>query len=848
MAVKATNQTIKVETQKTKKKPASNKNAKNNSPTTTKRVVNKEKETKVRELIKKVAKIEKLPKNVRESIPITTVYENGVIETYPGTFTKSYKLTDINFSIAPLEEQERIYKEFMNLLNSFGPKVKWQINLFNHEIDKHTTIKNIRVAPRNDGLNSYRQELNKIYLTNLKEGNNSITCEKYLTISTEDTSVDHVNVVFNRLDIATAKNIRKIIGIEAKPMTAKERINLLYSIYNQDEDYRVASGIYDDDKFNMKVVQKIGLSIKDIIGPSSFDFTKKNQFMINDTYARVLYLEKVPTFLNTGFINELTEIQNNMLISVSAEMIESEKTIKMVRQNLASIEGKASAIQKRNSENGIFAQLPPDLEEAQNHARELMSDITSRNQNAFYLTFTIVVFARTQEQLDEATKSIISIAGGYICPLKPLGYQQEFAFNTSLPLCRDDIKVEMLYTTESAAIFIPFNSQELMEKNSIFYGLNQTTKNMVMYDRTKGENYNGLIFGSSGSGKSFTAKLEMISVLLNHADAQIFVIDPQGEYYPLVNALNGEEIKIAPGSNVRINPLDLDISLSDEDDSDPITAKSDFVISMFDIIAGKNRQLQPEQNSILDRCTRQIYKAYLDELERNDKTFLVNKCPTLLDLYEELSIIGKENYAAKQLADMLYQYARGSFKVFSGRTNVNTRNRFVCYNTKKLGSGANMKELGLFVCLNDVWNRMITNSKRHVYTWAYIDEFHLLLESDGSTVFLKRIWKMARKWLGVPTGIMQNTEDLLRNADTRNIVNNTSFVIMLNAPLMDRQNLAELFSLSPNQLEYIHHPEKGHGLLFNGKITIPFGYNFPKNTELYKVLTTSHDVEGANFG
>lgn len=848
MAIKATTTPKQVQ-QRPKKEKKGSKNVKavEKKPeqlTPTKKT-NAKKE-KIKDLIKKVSKIEKLPKNIRESIPITSVMENGVIETYKGTFTKSYRLPDINFSIAPLEEQERIYRDYMTLLNSFGAKVKWQINIFNHEIDKKTTIQNIKVSSQKDGLNPLRQEYNHILLENLKKGNNSITCEKFLTISMEDTNVEHANVVFDRLDTQTSKNIRKITGQEVNPMTAGERINLLYSIYNQDVDYRMASGIYDEKKYNMQIISKCGLSIKDIIGPASMDFTKRTTFMVGDTYGQVLYLESIPNFLDTTFISELTEIQTNMLISVHASQCEMEKAVKLVRARLADIEGKASALQKRNSQEGIFAALPPDLEEAQTHARELMSDITSRNQNLFYLTFTVAIFAKTLEQLEEASKLVISTAGTHLCPMKPLGFQQEFALNSTLPLCRNDLSVETLHTTESAAIYIPFNSQELMQKNAIFYGLNQITKSMVLYDRTKGENYNGLIFGSSGSGKSFTAKLEMISVLLNHADAQVFVIDPQGEYFPLTNALNGQEIKLSPGSGVYINPLDLDLSSDSEEEADPVTMKSDFIISMFDIMIGKNHSLSGTHQSLIDKSVRKIYRSYISELTRDGKTYDRNKCPTLTDLYHELTIMKKESYEAGQLADILYQYALGSFDTFAHRTNVNTKARFICYNTKKLGTG--MKELGLFICLNDVWNRMITNSKRHVYTWAYIDEFHLLLESEGSTIFLKRIWKMARKWLGCPTGIMQNTEDLLRTADTRNIVNNTSFVIMLNAPLMDRQNLAELFSLSPAQLECIHNPEKGHGLLYNGKFTLPFGHTFPKNTELYKILTTSHDVEGAVYG
>ena len=812
-----------------------------------KKEIAKNKKARAQAFIRKVAKIDRLPKNVRQTIPFRGIMPDGTIETYPGTFTKTYRLDDVNFSIAPDEEQLAIFKSFMDLLNSFNEKTRWQFTIFNHEIDKRKTIEDIRISPQRDGLNKYRQELNTILLTNLKKGNNSIRQEKLLTVAIDDSSAEHAATVLKRTDTEISRKIRRISKLDTKPMTAQERMRLLYSIYNQDSDYRLATGILDngEEEFNLDYIDKIGLSIKDIIGPSGFDFSGGNTFMVGDTYAHAMYLERVPSVLSTSFLSDLSDIQCNMLISTTSEAINQEKAVKLVKNKLASIEARAAAVTKRNGDNGIFAQLPPDLERSQNSARSLLNDLTGRDQNLFYITFLVVVFARTREQLDENIRLVKEVGGKHLCPIKPLKFQQEFAFNTALPLCRNDVYNEKLYTTESASVFIPYNSQEINQKNAIFYGLNQTTKSMVLYDRTTGNNYNGLIFGYSGSGKSFTAKLEMLSVLLSRTNVQVFVVDPQGEYTPLVKAMNGQEILLAPGSKVYVNPLDMNISQSDDSESDPITMKSDFIMSMLGIIVGKNRSLDPVHTSLIDKCVRKIYKPYIDELNRTGMTCDLTKCPTLSDLYQELVMLKSERYEAGQLADMIYQYAVGSFDTFAHRTNVETNARFVAYNTKSLGTG--MKELGLHICINDIWNRMIENSKKDIYTWFYIDEFHILLESEDTTKFLRRIWKMARKWLGVPTGIMQNTEDLLRDSETRAIVNNTSMVIMLKEPLMDRQNLAELFHLSPAQLDYITDSDPGHGLIYNGKVTIPFGQDFPKNTELYKVISTSHDVEGAQF-
>ncbi len=809
--------------------------------------VKKDAKQKTKDFLKRVSKIEKLPKTVQQTIPIRGFMQNGIIETSPGVFTKSYKLDDVNFDIAPEEEQKSILMAYMDFLNSFNENIQWQFTIYNHEIDKKETIRNIRFAPQKDGLNKYRQEENTILLNALKKGNNSIRHDKYLTVSIEDSSVDHANISFHRIDAEISKKLKRISKSETRPLTMQERLYLLYDIYNMDHDYRLDTGIYKDGvKFNLAHVTKQGLSIKDIIGPPSINFGIGGgaKFMVGDMYAQALYLQSVPAFLTTSFLSDLTDIQANMLISITSEAINSQKASKMVKDQISALNARIASITEKNAKVGVGALLPPELEASTKNAQELLRDLTGRNQNLFFVTMIVVVFGRTEVQLDENIKLVKNVGSKHLCPIKPAKYQQEPMFNTALPLCRNDVQMEILYTTESASVFIPYNSQELNQKNAVFYGLNATTKNMIMYDRTTGNNYNGIIFGYSGSGKSFTAKEEMISILLNHPEAQIFIIDPQGEYYPLVKAFNGQEINLSPGSGVYLNPLDLDIS--EDEENDPITMKSDFMHSLFDIIIGKNRELDPIHQSLIDKCVRKLYRPYIEDLATSGETCNLDKCPTLGDFYRELKLLEEERFEAGQLADVLFQYAVGSFDTFAHRTNVNTKSRFIVYNTKNLGTG--MKELGLHICLNDIWTRMIQNSKRHVYTWFYIDEFHLLLESDSTTLYLKRIWKMARKWLGVPTGIMQNTEDLLRNADTRAIVNNTSLFIMLKASLMDRQNLAELFNLSNAQLEFITDSDPGHGLIYNGKVVLPFANELPKSTNLYKIITTQHDVDGAMFG
>lgn len=797
----------------------------------------------IKEKVGEYFKIDSLPKDVTQSIPFRGITNEGIIETKEGTYTKCYHLQDTNFQLATDEEQALIFSNYMDFLNSFDVNTKWEVTIFNHKIDKKQTMHDLRILPQKDGLNKYRNEMNKIILGSLKRGNNSIISDKYLTVAIDDKSDVHAETVLSRLDGEIETRIKKISGKKTAPMTTEERLKLLYDIYNQDGDYRFYKGMFNNE-INLQAVADHGKSVKDLIGPGEGMQFFSNYFKLNETYGTVFYLQNLnsETF-NTNFIADLADISATMLISTYYEPMETSKAIKLVRAYNASVDAEDIKIKRQNAHDGIYLDTSDALLKKKAEGSNLMADITTRSQKTFFVTVTVAVFADSREELDENISLVKSVASDHQAPLRILDFQQEFGLRNALPLVRNDLKADMLLTTESAAVFIPYSQEVLMQKNAIFYGLSGSTKNMVLYDRLSGNNFNGLIFGASGSGKSFTAKCEMINVILNHPDAQVFVIDPQGEYYPLADSLHGTRVLLAPGSNEYINPLDMDLA---DDEVDPVTQKSDFITTMIEIMLGHDRTLDPIARSVIDRCVRKIYEPYIRYIRGRDDdvTFDKERCPQLLDLAYELR--RQEEPEAQNMANVLEMYTSGSFNTFSRRTTVNPDDRFVVYDIKSLGSG--MKELGLHVCIQDIYNKMLANSKRHVYTWMYIDEFHILLQEAGTRKFLKQIWKMARKWLGVPTGIMQNTEDLARNDDGRAIFNNTNFIIMLKSSLQDRLNLAELLNLSAAQIENIDDgAEKGHGLMYTGTVTIPFGFDFPKNTELYKIMTTSQDVKGTKF-
>ncbi len=789
-----------------------------------------------------------LPKTVQQSIPYTHIFANGVIETKPGCFTMSYKLSDVNFKIAPDQEQMDIFKAYQAFLNSFPANIKFSILIQNHATDTRETLNVVRFQSQRDGLNRFRSEMNGIMAERIGESRNNLTTDKYLIVSIEDDDAPHAMQMLNSLTIEIDKALRRITKeIETIPMSITERLELLYRIYNQDDRNAFANWMDDDGNrvFDIDRVRKLGLTTKDIIGPSGMEF-KPGYFRLGEFYGRSLYLSELPVWLKTEFLADLSNVACAMNISIYHQPVDTTRGTKMVRDQIVNINAQVAQHQKQAAKEGIsFELLPDELERSRKQANSLMDDIVGRDQKLFFLTFVITIFAETREDLEQYTKLVSAVADSHVCKVKTLSYQQEAGLNASLPLCVNNLEIKRLYTTESAAIYIPYTSQELFQKNGLYYGLNQTTNSMIVYSRMSGRNYNGLIFGESGTGKSFTAKCEMMSVLLRNTNSQVYVIDPEGEYAPLAEALDGEVIELSTASKKFVNPLDMDIDYGG--DNDPVAMKSDFIISMIEIMHGSNAVLTPRMRSIIDRCVRNIYRGYLQHMDAireagNPMTCDKAAMPTLNNLYEELR--RQEGEEAHMIANTIEIYAQGSLATFSHRTNVETSKKFVVYDVSKLGTG--MKNLGLHICLNDIWNKMIENRKKDIWTWFYIDEFYLLLQSDSAARFLMQIWKRARKWNGVPTGIMQNTEDLLRSADSRQIINNTSFVTMLSLPKLDRLNLGDLLQIPDSQLEYITNKRPGYGLIYNGKTVLPFKNEFPKGSPIYKALSTSGSKDRLN--
>ena len=470
--------------------------------------------------------------------------------------------------------------------------------------------------------------------------------------------------------------------------------------------------------------------------------------------------------------------------------------------------------------------FPSDLATYGRDAKALLKELQSQNERMFLVTFLVLNTGRTEQELENNVFQASSIAQKHNCNLCRLDFQQEQGLMSSLPLADCQIEIQRGLTTSSTAIFIPFTTQELYQsgKESLYYGLNALSNNLIMVDRKKLKNPNGLILGTPGSGKSFSAKREIANAFLV-TDDDIIVNDPEGEYSPLVNRLKGQVIKISPNSTQFINPMDINANYSEEDN--PLSLKADFILSLCELVVGGKEGLLPVEKTVIDRCVHLIYRKYF-----------ADPCPENMPILEDLynALLQQDEKEAHHVATALEIYVKGSLNLFNHRTNVNVNNRIVCYDIKELGK--QMKKLGMLIVQDQVWGRVTTNRSSGKSTRYYMDEMHLLLKEEQTAAYSVEIWKRFRKWGGIPTGLTQNVKDLLSSREVENIFENSDMIIMLNQAAGDRQILAKQLNISPHQLSYVTHSGEGEGLLFFGNVILPFVDRFPTDLELYRIMTT----------
>lgn len=764
----------------------------------------------------------RIPKTTQQSVPYSMAFEDGVLIHGKNRYSKSFQFKDINYQVAKQEDQEEVFAKYCEFLNFFDQSVDLQITITNKNFNKDDFEEKLVIKSKDDVLEPFRSEYNTMLKKKIVGGKNEIKRNKYITVSVEAGSVDEARNTFLRIESET-KNVFKRMGSEIAGLDLNQRLELLHDIYRMGQEGHFR---YDPTEHKRK-----GLITKDLIAPDSFTF-KRDHMIIGDKFARAIYVKDLPTFLNDKFLSEISDFSFNLLLTMNIKSVDSVKALRIVKKQITGMEANKIEYQKRSLKNGYLeAFIPHELKHSLDEAKELLDDLINKNQKMFLTNVLIVHFADSLDALNKDSKEIMNIASKFLCQIGTLHYQQEDALNSVIPYGLNLIKASRTLTTESTAIFMPFTNQELFQEGGMYYGLNAVSRNLIMFNRLSLKNPNGFILGTPGSGKSFAAKREMVNVLLN-TDDDVIIIDPEREYTRLVTNFKGEVIHISAGSKNYLNPLDMTMDYADDDD--PLLLKSDFILSLCEVIVGGRYGLSPREKSIIDRCLKLTYHNYLQTFDPND-------VPTLYDFYEQLK--AQDDEEAIQIATALELYVKGNLSVFSNKTNININNRFVCFDIKDLGK--QLKTMGMLIVLDQVWNRITLNRSKGKRTWIYLDEIYLLFANEYSANFLFELYKRARKWGGVPTGITQNVEDLLKSELARRMLSNSDFLMMLNQAPSDRNELADLLNISDTQLSYVTNADSGQGLLFVGNAIVPFKDEFPRNTKLYKMMTTKVDEVAA---
>ena len=772
----------------------------------------------IEQAVQKATNKPKGVKSAQDSIPYRHIFPDGICHVGDTLYTKTLQFGDINYQIAQNEDKTAIFESWCDFLNYFDSTIKFQLTFLNTTANAKDYEKSVYIAPQADDFDSIRTEYTEMLHNQLARGNNGLVKTKYLTFGIEADSIKIAKPRLERIE-NDLWNAFKRLGVQLTSLDGKQRLKLMHNILRMSGN--------DPFSFEWNWLAPSGLSTKDFIAPSSFEFKEKGTFRTGDKYGAMSFLQILAPELNDRVLSDFLEMESNLIVTMHIQSVDQMKAIKTIKRKITDLDKMKIEEQKKAVRSGYDMDIiPSDLATYGGEAKKLLADLQSRNERMFLITFLVLNTADSKKDLDNILLQASGIANKHNCTLIRLDYQQEQGFMSSLPLGKCLIPIQRSLTTSSTAIFVPFTTQELFQSGgeALYYGLNALSSNLIMVDRKQLKNPNGLILGTPGSGKSFAAKREITNVFLITTD-DIIVCDPEGEYFSLVQRLKGQVIKISPTSSQYINPMDINLNYS-EDDS-PLALKSDFILSLCELIVGGKEGLTPVEKSIIDRCVSLVYAEYLANPDPA-------KMPILGDLYDALG--RQEEKEAKHIRSALEIYVTGSLSVFNHRTNVDIQNRIVCYDIKELGK--QLKKLGMLVVQDQVWNRVTINRAEKRSTRYYMDEFHLLLKEEQTAAYSVEIWKRFRKWGGIPTAITQNIKDLLSSREVENIFENSDFVYMLNQAAGDRAILAKQLNISPHQLSYVTGSGVGEGLLFYGNVILPFVDKFPTNTELYSIMTT----------
>ena len=760
-----------------------------------------------------------VPRSVQDTIPIRRIWPDGIFQ-FGSKFSKCIRFSDINYAIASKEDKTAMFLNYSELLNALDTGSTTKITINNKWINRQDFEETILLPPRGDFLDGYRAEYNTMLTDKVTDASNSVVQERYITISTHKKNIEEARTFFGRVTNDVTSRLSHMDS-RSEELDAVERLRVLHDFYRVGEETEFRCDLQES--------MRKGHSFKDAICPDSMEF-KKDHFVMGDKFGRVLFLKEYASYIKDSMINELTELNRTMMLSIDVIPVPTDEAVREMQNRLLGVETNVTNWQRRqNSNNNFSAVVPYDLEQQRKETREMLDDLTTRDQRMMFAVVTLVHLADSKEELDSDTETLQSIARKHLCQLNTLNWQQADGLVTALPLGLRRIDALRTLTTEALAVLMPFKAQEIRHQGGVYYGQNAISKNLILANRWELLNANGFVLGVSGSGKSFTAKREIVSLALATGEGissgdDIIVIDPESEYRPLIEGLGGEVVEISATSPNHINAMDMEQGYGDGEN--PVVLKSEFLLSLCEQLIGSGK-LSAKEKSIIDRCTAQVYRDYI-------KSGYQGQVPTLQDFHAEL--MRQPEPEAGDVALAIELFTEGSLNTFAKPTNVNTNSRILCYDIRDLGR--QLLPVGMLVVLDSIFNRIIRNRQLGKNTWIYIDEIYLLFQHEYSANFLFTLWKRVRTYGACCTGITQNVDDLLQSHTARTMLANSEFLVMLNQAATDRAELARLLNISDNQLSYITNVDSGRGLIKCGSAIVPFVDNFPRHTRLYQLMTT----------
>ncbi len=767
-----------------------------------------------KELKKASEPLYKTPKSIQETIEIMKVAENGIFEVVKNRFSKCYRFQDINYTTTNEVEQIDIFERYCKFLNSLDVSFKITINNKNKDMEQVRDY--VFLQEKEDGFNGFRKIYNDIMEKKIHEGRQGIEQERYLTITIERKNFEEAKAQFATIEASIHKAFNEL-GADIVPLSGNERIKVLYDYYHLGDE-----GSFD---FDIREAKKVGADFRNDLCNGMIQFYL-DYFKDEKKYCRALFIKKYPSSLSDRFLNEITSLPVHSITSIDVVPIPKDMTTKILQKKYLGIESDIIKQQRvRNKNNDFSSEISYNKRIEKKEIEEIMDDVRENDQCLYYVAVTIILMADSKEELDSMTETVETIGKRNSVTIEEHYLKQREALNTALPIGVRQVETMRTMLTQSLAVLMPFNVQELNDGSGCYYGINQVSKNINIGNRKKLINGNGFVIGVPGSGKSFFCKMEMGNVFLG-TDDEIIVIDPMNEYFDIAHTYGGTVVNMSTYTDNYVNPLDMDVwSLDLNDSKGMIREKGEFMLGLCEQCMGES--LNSRQKSIIDRCVR---KLYIDIARSREKYV-----PVMSDFYEIL--MNQPEEEAKDIALSLELFVNGSLNIFNHQTNVDVDNRFTVYGIRDLGT--ELSPITMLVMMESIQNRIIANGKRGVATWLYIDEFHVLLNSEYSAKYLQQLWKKVRKQGGLCTGITQNVVDLLQNYTATTMLANSEFVALLKQANTDSSKMAEVIGVSEAQLRFVTNTQSGMGLMKCGNVVIPFDNQIEKGTDLYNLYNTN---------